>query len=554
MKFCKICGNMFPDDIVRCIIDGAELAAAEDGNIGQLIGGCYRVLSMLAEGGMSKVYAARHMYLNRDVAIKILKPALAARGDLRERVLREARICGTIEHPNIVKVYDMLMTRSQVCIVMELLEGETLKARLRRRGPFDLAQVNRIVSMTAEALARAHSLGIVHRDIKPTNIFLISRNDIDDFVKLLDFGIAFTLGEGRLTKQGGVVGSPPYFSPEQIRGGEPVKATDIYALGCVVYELLSGRTPFASDKLEDVIAGHMGREPEPLTSLRPDVPMPYETIVSKMLAKNAEDRYQDAFELLYALKGEGYYMPRSGGPGPERESKAELEMRDESTDTQWDAYFKQIELRSSAAPEHHQSFFEGLESVKELMELETKTRDVIRLMETIEHKRRSYQRNIGSAIEVLGMDLSKLRMERAADKMEYIKMLSEKDHVAAQLRLMKENLARVVRPGTSDGDRELGDEDIAILAEAGRLAARFQELVAGIRELGGRRESYKSRMEDVKYQLSQLDKSLKEVEAECAAEYEKHRKTLDELSARAEKLRQAAAQAASRLGPASSSP
>jgi len=511
------------------------------------------VLSLLAEGGMSKVYVARHMYLNRDVAVKILKPSLAAREDLRERVLREARICGTIEHPNIVKVYDMLMTRSQVCIVMELLEGETLKTRLRRRGPMPLAHVNRIVSMTAEALARAHSLGIVHRDIKPTNIFLIKRNDIDDFVKLLDFGIAFTLGEGRLTRDGGVVGSPPYFSPEQIRGGEPVKATDIYALGCVVYELLAGRTPFASDKLEDIIAGHLGREPEPLSRLCPDVPKPYETIVTKMLAKNAEDRYQDAFELLYALKGEGFYMPRSGGPGPERESKADLDMLDQSTDTQWDTYFKQIEARVTEAPGQRRSFFEGVESVRELLELEARTRDVIRVMETIEHKRRSYQRNIGGAIEVLGMDLSKLRMERAAFKMEYIKMLTERDHVITQLRLMMDDLARVASPVPSAGDRELKDEDIAVLAEAGRLASRFQELAAGIKELGARRQGHKDRMEDVKFQLAQLEKSLKEVDGECSSEYERHRKELDELSARAEKLRLTATQAACQLVPAPSS-
>jgi serine/threonine protein kinase len=549
MKFCKACHNFFPDDIDKCLVDSTTLVEIKDTFIGKLIGGCYRILSKIADGGLSRVYCAKHMYLNREVAIKILKPQLASNEEWRKRTVREARICGSIEHRNVVRVYDMLTADGSLCIVMELLEGETLKQHMKREGRLSVEESQKIMSMTAEALARAHSLNIVHRDIKPNNIFLIDYAGIKNFVKLLDFGIAFSIGAGRMTGEGMLMGTPSYSPPEQIRGEEPTPASDIYSLGCVAYEMLTGRSPFAADELQDVIESQLNRLPESLLHVRSDAGEDMDYVVMRMLEKKPEERFSDAFDLLYTLKNLDLY--RSGAEEervePEEMDTEEVQVLDMPTAVKWGNYFQSME---SAADDDtsSQSFVRGLEAVTELSELEKRTKEIVRKMESVENRRRGYQKNIGNAIAILGMDISKTRMSREKIKMKYLKAISEREHMLQKLNFLEEQIVTMV-----DGRRDysvdsVGDDELDLLSRAGRTARRLREISARTESLHRSRQQYMENLKDMKYQIIQLANSLAEVENDCSKEYERYRKMLAGIMDKGEALRKQAAQAALEVG------
>ncbi len=549
MKFCKACHNFFPDDINQCLVDSTTLVEVKDTFIGKLIGGCYRILSKIADGGLSRVYCAKHMYLNREVAIKILKPQLASNEEWRKRTVREARICGSIEHRNVVRVYDMLTAEGSLCIVMELLEGETLKQHMKHEGSLTIDAAQKIMSMTAEALARAHSLNIVHRDIKPNNIFLIEHAGIKNFVKLLDFGIAFSIGATRMTGEGMLMGTPAYSPPEQVRGEEPTPASDVYSLGCVAYEMLTGRSPFAADDLQDVLEGQLHGRPEPLIRVRPDAGEDMDYVVMRMLEKKPEERFSDAFDLLYTLKNLDLY--RSGSEEelvvPEEMDTEEVQVLDMPTAVKWGNYFQSME---SAAEDDtsSQSFVRGLEAVTELSELEKRTKDIVRKMEAVENKRRGYQKNIGNAIAILGMDISKTRMSREKVKMKYLKTISEREHMVQKLNGLEEQLVTMY-----DGRRDyhvdsISFEELDMLSRAGKAARRLKEISARAESLHRSRQQYMENLKDMKYQIIQLANSLAEVENDCSKEYERFRKMLAEIVEKGEELRKRAAQAAVEVG------
>jgi serine/threonine protein kinase len=553
MKLCKRCNSLFPDDMGACPIDGTSLVAPEDPFVGQLVGGCYRIQSKIAEGGIGRVYLARHLYLDRNVAAKILKPTVASSREVRDRVLREARIGSTIEHPNIVKVYDMFTTSSSMVVVMELLQGETLKTRLKRVGRMDFPATCAIATMTAEALSRAHSLDIIHRDIKPSNIFLAEGKGAEDFVKLLDFGIAFAIGEERLTKQGGMVGTPPYCPPEQLLGKPPTKASDVYALGCVIYQLLTGRTPFASEDMGKVIAGHLRETPAPISSHRPDVPDGFNAILMKMLAKSQEDRFEDAFEFLHVIRSEGFYayadeaLLRSSSipskPIDDAEIEVEIEMDTESTGSAMGEYFKRIGAEADETVTQSESFTQGVRSARDLAELEESTRRIVRDMEILSEKRRTYHKNIGRALEVLSKDLSRLRMDYARRKMEYVRLTTERDHLEIKLRIDREKLSLSEKEAS-------GEQKAALSSRVGETLRELEALAPRIEEMQAWRKGTKAGMKDMKFQIAELSKRLLTVEEEFAEEYEMHRQRLDELSGRAEQLRQVVALAVCQVGAA----
>ena len=552
MKFCKTCHTFFPDDIDQCLADNTDLVIIVDTFIGKIIGGCYRILSKIADGGLSRVYRAKHMYLNREVAVKILKPELAFNEEWRKRTLREARICGSIEHRNIVRVYDMLTSEGSLCIVMELLEGETLKARLARDGMLEIETAQKIMSMTAEALARAHSLSIVHRDIKPNNIFLTRFAGIKDFVKLLDFGIAFTLGTRRMTGENMLLGTPPYSPPEQIRGHEPLPASDVYALGCVVYEMLGGRPPFGAGDMETVLQRQLHDRPEPVTMIRPQVPEELSSVIMKMLEKKAENRYSDALDLLYSLKNLDLY--RSGADEEivevETLETEQVQVIEPSTANQWGSYFQSMEAEAEAEDDTGptESIIRGLEAVTELGELDRRTQEIVRKMEDVETKRRSYQKNIGNAIALLGMDMSKLRSERENIKMRYLKAVSERDYMLQKVNQMEEELLAFYEIRQRNSIPTAAPDELAVLSRAGRMARKLQDVTTRVEAMNRARQKYKENLQDMKYQILQLAGSLAEAENDCSRDYEKYRKLLDEATQKGDELRQRAAMAAFAAG------
>ncbi|MBI2827356.1 MAG: serine/threonine protein kinase [Planctomycetia bacterium] len=268
--------------------------------------GQYRLRNLIGAGGMGEVYLAEHQLLKRPCAIKLIRPGKARDPRALARFEREVRATAKLSHWNTVEIFDYGGTEDGTFYyVMEYLPGLSLGDLVDRYGPLPPERVIYLLEQTCDALREAHSLGLVHRDIKPGNIFAAYRGGIYDVAKLLDFGlakIAAELPSLHLTQEGMVTGSPLYMSPEQALGDvEPDGRSDVYSLGAVAYFLLTGRPPFASDKPMRVLVAHAHDEVEPPSRHRPDIPADLEQVVLKCLAKNPADRYQSAASLACAL-------------------------------------------------------------------------------------------------------------------------------------------------------------------------------------------------------------------------------------------------------------
>jgi len=276
---------------------------------GDLIDGKYRVGEAIGEGGMGLVLAGEHTLLKQPVAIKVLSPKYAADKGFRARFLREARTAAGLTSDHAVRIMDVGTTENRLpFMVMERLVGESLEARVER-GPLPAAQAVDIVLQALVALAEAHGRGLVHRDLKPGNLFLVPRDDGTTKVKVLDFGISKLLGDAdpsisdaSLTAPRTLLGSPLYMSPEQLRDASAVDArTDVWAMGVVLFELLTGRAPFESDSVPELYAKILNDPPPPLRSLAPTAPPALELVIERCLAKERNDRYPDAPALSRAL-------------------------------------------------------------------------------------------------------------------------------------------------------------------------------------------------------------------------------------------------------------
>jgi eukaryotic-like serine/threonine-protein kinase len=263
-------------------------------SIGETIGS-YTVLKQLGTGAMGEVYLAEHRHLKRKAAVKLLAPELVGRPDLLERFFLEARATSAIAHPGIVQVFDCEVDATgRPYIVMEFLEGETLAAVLARRGALPGLTAARLARGMAEALEAAHAKGIVHRDLKPENIFVQSQPP--DSVKLVDFGIAklagdFRAGQVHQTRSGAMMGTPLYMSPEQCRDSANLDSrTDLYSLGCVLYEMLTGHPPFTHATLGDLVVAHMTEAPKDARAVNPSVPPALAALTAELLRKNPAER------------------------------------------------------------------------------------------------------------------------------------------------------------------------------------------------------------------------------------------------------------------------
>jgi tRNA A-37 threonylcarbamoyl transferase component Bud32 len=303
VKVCDVCGGRYKDKggSQVCPFDGAVLRQLPDPLVGRTIAGRYVITAKIGGGGFGIVYRATHEVVGREVAIKFLIPDLAIDPTNRSRFLREAKAANRIDHEHIIDITDYGETDDGlVYLVMELLEGRALSEEIHK-GPLGVRRAVDIAIQCASALARAHELDVVHRDIKPDNIFLIDHPSRRDFAKLLDFGLAQMKGELRLTATGAVFGTPEYMAPEQGRGAPLTGLADLYGLGCVLYEMVTGKLPFTGST-PDLILKHM-RETAPLLSRAvPDVPPLLDETVKKLLEKDPKRRHRDAYHLLEDLR------------------------------------------------------------------------------------------------------------------------------------------------------------------------------------------------------------------------------------------------------------
>jgi serine/threonine-protein kinase len=289
------------------------MAPAADTLIGrELMNGQFRILERLGSGGMGVVYTALQPEMNRKVAVKVLHPKLSARKDLASRLRREARAMSQMSHPSIAKVFlHGELDDGGLYVVMELLEGRNLKEAIRADGPFTPERALPILLAVCGALAEAHAAGIIHRDLKPDNIFLCQSGTLVDFPKVLDFGLAKVTenqmrpGSLVLTGDHEVFGTPRYMSPEQAQGKPLTPVSDIYSLGLILYETLTGQSPFdARDALEYTLL-QVKAPPVPLSLRVPGrvFPAELERVVMKTLAKSPAGRFGSATELAAALHG-----------------------------------------------------------------------------------------------------------------------------------------------------------------------------------------------------------------------------------------------------------
>jgi predicted Ser/Thr protein kinase len=305
VKTCPVCAREFPDAVKFCPNDGQTLRAKGPlaDLVGQVVADRYHIIKKLGEGGMGTVYLGEHVKMGRKSAIKVMTQAMTNDPDAVSRFNREASNASRLSHPNICQIYDFGETADGIIyLAMEFIEGCSLSDLIEREGALPLARAANILRQSADALQVAHDQTIVHRDIKPDNIMIVTAKDGSDVAKVVDFGIAKALAGDetgqKVTKTGLVVGTPEYMSPEQLSGDKLDGRSDIYSLGLVLYKMLTGVLPFQADTAQETMIKRLTDDPEPLAQARPDIAFPpaLQAVLEHALARSVDDRYAGAGE------------------------------------------------------------------------------------------------------------------------------------------------------------------------------------------------------------------------------------------------------------------
>ncbi|MEZ4264524.1 MAG: serine/threonine-protein kinase [Polyangiaceae bacterium] len=299
MKVCPRCAELYAEDAGFCPFDGAELRRSTDRYLGRTIASRYRLIRRLGAGGMSVVYLARHVIIERLSAIKILRQDLGLSPAHRERFLREARAVNRINHDHIVEITDVGESDGVAYLVMEYVSGESLLEHVQR-GAFAWQRAANIAMQIAGALGRAHELGVIHRDLKPENVMLLTDKGVDN-AKLMDFGIAKIIDLPALTFSEQLFGTPGYIAPEYVEGLPIDGRADLYSLGVLLYEMLTAQLPFEGKGQADLLLKPLTSAPIPPSQRVEGLPPALETLVLRALARKPEDRPHDAYAIQAAL-------------------------------------------------------------------------------------------------------------------------------------------------------------------------------------------------------------------------------------------------------------
>jgi serine/threonine-protein kinase len=479
---------------------------ATDPLIGKVVAGRYRLEARLGEGGMGVVYRARHVLIDRVVALKLIRPDLRGETHLRAWMLREARAANRVDHAHIIDIHDIGETEEgELYLVMEYLVGTALSAELAR-GPLPIARGVDILEQMCAALARAHDLGVVHRDLKSDNILLTARGGRKDFVKILDFGLAAIARDPRLAPKGAVFGTPEYMSPEQARGEEATPQADLYALGVLFFEMLTGQLPFRSNDRETLLEMQRSSPPPRPRSIRPDAHPQGEAISLRLLEKDVRKRYRDAHHLQEELKALQRSLPTQawdvdgGGdaaaappPPPPPQSAGVIEWASRA------ALFARMVSRAYPSGNSPPEIVTALASVWDLAaranRLEGEVASHTRKLEALERRGRALRAEIGRKVEELAHEESRVMREAGADGEDVEKVrveLTSAEKMAGQMRQLADAAARA------------GNFDPSIFERAGAAAATAQAK----REQLGRYENKKSAREanarDLRRQIEEL--------------------------------------------------
>lgn len=519
---CEICGHRYhvSGRTTACPFDGGRLIALQDPLIGRLIGGRYVVQQKIGQGGFAVVYRAQHDSLGQEVALKFLLPELALDPSNRERFLREARAANRIDHEHIIDITDFGQTDDGlVFLVMELLDGVSLADEVEK-GPLSAARAIEITLQCASALSRAHELGVVHRDIKPENIHLVTAGPTRDFVKLLDFGLAHMKGELRLTATGAVFGTPEYMSPEQGRGAALGPPSDLYSLGCVLYEMLVGAPPFRGTT-PDLILQHM-REPAPRVSKRsPGVPEALDLLVAKLLEKDPSRRHRDAFHLIEELRSVQDSLPRvrmSVAPDDlvktreRRRSHLDAPRTAIHVPSAWErrvGLLRELseEVHGSALPEWLERAHGALyDQIVRLLDVERELARVAEAASLRETEIRNVRLRLGRAVDELGRDES--RATGALEALGPERALVESNGADHGTR------AAFALSRIRETEGPMGDAIAALLRDAGEDAAAWLAAKQRLAEIDADLRTIEQERDDLRFQVAQLKGRLAAVTAE----------------------------------------
>jgi serine/threonine protein kinase len=542
MKACPQCHIRYPADAVYCFLDGAVLEAIRDPVIGTTIAGRYLIEEVIGEGGMAIVYRARHKLVDRPCAVKIMNPTLAMDPKVRERFRREAKSAQTLAHPNVIEIFDQGETAEGTpYIVMELLAGKTL-AELTDKGPMTMAAALPIMIQMARAIARAHDLGVVHRDLKPENIFIVRRADGSDLVKVLDFGIARSRGDTRLTNAGELFGTPQYLAPERITGQDSGGSVDLYALGVIFFEMATGKLPFEAKDPTSFLLKHMKEKPPPPRAVDPRVPEKLDALVVQLLEKDPKLRPPDAHAIEQELASLSVMLRVPVPPEPEDDpgsSRPPAQTLPAVGVDQWAKrvdLFEQMLARSSGVASTRRDLDKTLAEVRalvrELKELRESSASEQHKLEDIDARGRDGRTRFGFAVDALGQDASKARADARAART-HVGQLAEdaKRSVSAFQEAQREAM-------TWEG-RSAMKEPYPQLARAYRSAADAVDAWLAVRTLEkaavASADDRDRMVSDLDYQIAELRTALANHETGIDRDREAAQRRLVELNARLER-------------------
>jgi len=534
----------YPNEATYCFVEGSDLVALPDPRVGTVLVGRYVIEEVIGEGGMATVYRARHKLTDKQVAIKVMSPMLASDPIVRERFRREARSAQKLAHPNIIEIYDQGDTDDGTAfIAMELLQGESL-APVIGRGPMNVDRAIHVMIQIARGVARAHDLEIIHRDIKPENIFLCRREDGSDLVKVLDFGIAKSRQDSRLTNQGELFGTPQYMAPERIMGKDAGGPSDIYALGVVFFEMLTGELPFNAPDVATFFVKHMEEPPPPVRSLNARVPEKLDDLVLRMLAKSPTDRPVDAHrvhqDLLDIIREREAVAPPSADE--EVVHSAPVTLAAGPAD-QWarrmfvlEQMLSKVYGAKARAPGELTGILEQAnELVRQVVGIRGQSFKAQEMLEQVDARGREKRAQLGFAVDQLGVDASKAKEElrtardARARAEEEAKGARERYEAAHKEALFWEGRCGFMEPST-----DLAQAYRAIADAVDEWIALQQE-VRKAQELA---ESAERLANDLDFQLRELrsaltthEQELDDAREQCEATIHAHSKEADRLEA-----------------------
>jgi eukaryotic-like serine/threonine-protein kinase len=493
--------------------------SSKDPYLGKVVAGRYRLEARLGEGGMGVVYRARHVLIDRVVALKLIRPDLRGETHLRAWMLREARAANRVDHAHIVEIHDVGETDDgELYLVMEYLVGTSLSSEIAK-GPMPVPRAVDVIEQMCAALSRAHDLGVVHRDLKSDNIMLTVRGGRADFVKILDFGLAAITRDARLAPKGAVFGTPEYMAPEQARGEDVRAASDLYALGILFFEMSTGQLPFKSSDRDTLLEMQRSAPAPRPRSLRKDLPEAAERIILRLLEKDPDRRFRDGHHLSSELKALQRSLPQTAWdirssdtpvappPPPPAPTPGVVE---------WSRRGSNL-IRAVAraypngkAPDEIQHAVDRVwEVAASAARLEGELASHSRKLEAIERRGRALRAEIGRKVEELAEEESRALRDAVAERERSATVRTQRDEAERRSQDARRQADEIAR----------ATQDMATLRkvfeEAGASRAEVRALGTVIEDYDGRasdRESYaaglRKQIDELKAQLQRYSEAL----------------------------------------------